>query len=255
MGVKKRAMIVLTIIFFLNVSIGGKDSMNILCITHEDFETPGVIQEWAERNQHNFNVCKPYAGENCLNKDDFDFLIIMGGSQSARDYVVVPYLNDEVNLIRKAIENNKRIIGFCLGAQLIGEALGAKTEKSPEKEIGVYPITLTEQTINDPLLKYFSENLLAIHWHNDMPGITSSAQVFGYSAGCPRQIIKYGERVYGFQCHLEITKEGIETMIQHCPEDLVPSAYTQSIEEMLKQDYESINQAMFRILDSLSALQ
>jgi GMP synthase (glutamine-hydrolysing) len=39
-----------------------------------------------------------------------------------------------------------------LGAQLIGEALGAKTERSPEKEVGVSPIQLTPEAQSNFLL-------------------------------------------------------------------------------------------------------
>ncbi len=87
------------------------------------------------------------------------------------------------------------------------------------------------------------------HWHNDMPGLTAASQVLAYSQGCPRQIVRYGKRVYGFQCHLEITLEGIQTLIQAVPDDLKPSLFTQTEKELLAQDYASINQNMMQLLD------
>jgi GMP synthase (glutamine-hydrolysing) len=68
-------------------------------------------------------------------------------------------------------------MSFCLGAQLIGEALGAKTERSPEKETGVYPIELTAAGTRDPLLRGLPGTFPAIHWHNDMPGLTDDTAV------------------------------------------------------------------------------
>ena len=232
----------------------SKDSMNVLCIMHADFETPGVIQDWAEQNKYQFTVCKPYAGENCLEYNDFDFLIVMGGPQGGSDWHTVSYLADEVQLIQRAIAANKKVLGFCLGAQLIGEALGSKTEKSPEKEVGVYPIALTHDALQDPVLKHLSQELLVIHWHNDMPGETATSKTFASSAGCPRQIIKYSDQVYGFQCHLEITKKGIQRMISECPQDLAASRFTQTQEELLVQNYEAINQSMLDVLDAMSGL-
>ena len=254
-NMEQRYTIVLLIMMscFIGISIGGR-SVNVLCITHEDIETPATIKDWAERKGYTFNFCKPYAGQNCLIIDDFDMLIIMGGPQSAREYASVSYLADEVRLIQRAISLNKIIIGFCLGVQLIGEALGAKTERSPEKEIGVYPLTLVPESLHDPVLKKLPLTFPAIHWHYDMPGLTQTCQVLGYSQGCPRQIIKYGSRIYGFQCHLEMTKEDMRIMIQECPEDLTNNIYVQSAEEMLMHDYEAINQTMFKILDAMSAL-
>lgn len=223
--------------------------MNILCITHADFESPGVIEDWAAECGHSFVICKPYKGEILPDVNDVDFLIVMGGPQSPLKLNSFPYLSTEIQYIQKALSKNIRILGFCLGAQLIGEALGASTEHSPKKEVGVYPISLTQEGQEDPLLNHLPESVAAIHWHTDMPGLTSESQVLAYSKGCPRQIIKYRKNVYGFQCHLEITKEGIETMILAVPEDLEPSAYTQSRDELLKNDYRPIHKMIFQILD------
>lgn len=218
---------------------------------HADFETPGVIEHWAHQHHHEFRICKPYKGENCLNGAPYDFLIVMGGPQSPLELEKDPYLKDEITLIQQAIREDKLILGFCLGAQLIGEAMGAKTEKSPEKEVGVYPVCLTEAGKRDPLFQGFSSEFPVIHWHNDMPGLTEHATILATSLGCPRQIIRYGTHIIGFQCHLEITKKGIETMMIACEGDLKPSLYTQSSSELVVQDYDSINQTMFQILETL----
>jgi GMP synthase (glutamine-hydrolysing) len=223
--------------------------MNILCITHADFESPGVIEQWALDNNYNFKIERPYRGENLSAIDDFDFLIIMGGPQSPIKINEFPYLSAEIDLIKSAIVQNKKILGFCLGAQLIGEAFGAKTARSPEKEVGVYPINLTDEASNDSLLQELPSSFPVIHWHNDMPGLTETSVLLASSLGCPRQIVQYKDNVYGFQCHLEITLDGIKALIEAVPEDLKPSKFTQSKEELLGRDYEVINNLMITILD------
>jgi GMP synthase (glutamine-hydrolysing) len=228
--------------------------MDILCITHADFETPGVIETWALNNNYEFSLCKPYVGDDCLNQGNFDFLIIMGGPQSPLELDKFPYLKDEIRLAKEAIEQGKLVLGFCLGAQIIGEALGASTARSPEKEVGVYNIALTEKGKNDPLFHDFPTSFPVIHWHNDMPGETENSVLLAYSEGCPRQVIRYTPKVYGFQCHLEITKEGIETMIDACPGDLAPSKYTQTKEQLLSNDYQAINDYMIKILNRLTEI-
>lgn len=225
--------------------------MKILCITHADFETPGTIETWAASKKHQFTICKPYRGEDCLKHNEFDLLILMGGPQSPLELEKDPYLKDEIQLIKNAIQQDKFIIGFCLGAQLIGEALGAKTQRSPEKEVGVYPVYLTPAGLNDPLLEGMPNSFPAIHWHNDMPGQTADSSLLAYSEGCPRQIIRYAPKIYGFQCHLEITLEGIETMIKACPNDLNSSPFTQTAQELKMQDYSEINMRMHQILDKI----
>jgi GMP synthase (glutamine-hydrolysing) len=58
------------------------------------------------------------------------------------------------------------------------------------------------------------------HWHNDMPGLTPNAKIIAFSAGCPRQIIEYSKLVYGLQCHMELTSEVVELLIQHSEVEL-----------------------------------
>lgn len=228
--------------------------MNILCITHADFETPGVIVDWAQGNHYKLQISQPYRGERLPSIQGVDFLIVMGGPQSGTRCEEFPYLLDEIKLIQEAIHQNKKVLGFCLGAQLIGEALGASTVRSPEKEVGVYPITLMQAGETDALLEGMPQSFDVIHWHNDMPGLVDDSVVLAYSEGCPRQIVRYKPRVYGFQCHLEITSEGIETMILAVPDDLKPSRYTQNRDQLLVQDYSSINQRMIKILEKFTQL-
>ena len=154
-------------------------------------------------------------------------------------------------LIKDSISKSKLILGFCLGAQLIGEAFRAKTPKSPQKEVGVFPITLTNEGLKNALFEGFPSSFPVIHWHNDMPGETLTSQILAASPGCPKQIIQYSDSIYGFQCHLEITKEGIRELIDACPQDLISSPYTQSREELLMNDYASIHEKLFLILDRL----
>ena len=127
--------------------------------------------------------------------------------------------------------------------------MGAKASRSPEKEIGIYPITLTNAGLIDPLLEGLGETFPVVHWHNDMPGETSSSVILAYSEGCPRQIIRYAPNIYGFQCHLEITADDFHQMANACPGDFKPSRFTQSKEVFAIKDFKSINQMMLQILE------
>jgi GMP synthase (glutamine-hydrolysing) len=228
--------------------------LKILYLIHADFRIPGIVEKWAKQHKYQFQIVRPYQGDSLPSIADFDMLILMGGPQSPLKLDQFPYLADEINLIKKAIAAKKKVLGFCLGAQLVGEALGAKTERSPEKEVGVYPVTLTEDALTDPLLEGFNREVPMLHWHNDMPGLTTESVLLGYTAGCPRQLIRYLPGVYGFQPHLEITRNNMKIMIAFASADLKPSRYTQTADELRKQDYERINAMMIKILDRLVAL-
>jgi GMP synthase (glutamine-hydrolysing) len=94
--------------------------------------------------------------------------------------------------------------------------------------------------------------VLSFFYFDDI-GITADARILATSKGCPRQIIRYSPSIYGFQCHPEPTKENIETMIKHCPNDLAPGKYIQSSEELLSNNFTEINNRMIQILNNLIA--
>ena len=148
------------------------------------------------------------------------------------------------------------MIGICLGSQLIGEALGAPFAHSPEKEIGKFPITLTEVGSKDEMFSHFGCTLEVGHWHNDMPGLTPEAKIIAYSEGCPRQIVAYSDRVFGFQCHMELTLEVVELLIAHSEKDLSRAAeyrFVNTPEALRAHDYSEMNQVLFGFLDKLEA--
>lgn len=125
--------------------------MRIQYILHADFEGPGVLEKWAKLNQFRERSCRPFAKEGMPSPNEYDLLILMGGPQSPLSLNAAPYLADEIVLVQETMKRRIPLLGFCLGAQLIGEALGARTERSPHKEVGVFPIELTAKGQQDPL--------------------------------------------------------------------------------------------------------
>ena len=228
--------------------------MKIHYIMHADFEPIGCIEDWAYGQNHILKGSKPFKGDKLPHVSDFDFLVIMGGPQSPLAMDKAPYLRDEIALIKEAVKADKKVLGFCLGAQLIGEALGGNTSQSPSKEVGVFPVTLTLKGQQDPLFKGFPPSFEVIHWHNDMPGATQDSELLAQSVGCPQQAYRYKHNVYGLQFHMEITNESIQELIAHCPDDLQPGSFVQSAEELSRQDLTPINDNMKLILNRLVAL-
>lgn len=228
--------------------------MKILYLIHAEYELPGALETWAaEKGFEQAYVC-PFLGEALPPHSSFDFVIAMGGPQSATDLRAYPYLEDEIVLIRDALKAQIPVLGFCLGAQLIGEALGANTERSPYKEVGVFPIELTNEGVNDPLLANLPREFLVGHWHNDMPGLTKDCVVLAKSAGCPRQLVRYAPNVYGFQCHPEMTLQIADLLIHNCASDMAPGKYVQSPQKIIAHDFPTTNQHMMTILDNFLAI-
>lgn len=199
-----------------------------------------------------------YAGDRLpASVDNIDLLIVLGGPQSpATSRSECPYFDAEAekSLISKAISANRAVMGVCLGSQLIGEVLGAKYEGSPHMEIGKFPITLTEEGVKNEKVSHFGKTLGVGHWHSDMPGLTAGAKVLAYSEGCPRQIVEYHPLVYGFQCHMEFTRDVIELLIAASENDLARlthQRFVQQPEALRQNDFSEMNEKLFVFLDKL----
>ncbi|MEP8957224.1 type 1 glutamine amidotransferase [Enterobacter mori] len=234
--------------------------MHIHFIIHEHFEAPGAYEIWGKSRGCSLSYTRVYQDEPLPEElESTDMLIIMGGPQSpATTLKECPWFDAqaEMRLIGRAIEAGKTVIGVCLGSQLIGEALGAAFCHSPEKEIGKFPVRLTDAGKTNPLFENFGGGLDVGHWHNDMPGLTPQAKVLAYSEGCPRQIVQYSERVYGFQCHMELTSEVVELLIEHSQNDLRRAGefrFVETAEKLRSHDYREMNQVLFSFLDKLTA--
>ena len=232
--------------------------MQVHFVVHEAFEAPGAYEQWVAARGYQAGYSRVYLGEPLPpSAADIDLLIVMGGPQSpATTTADCPHFDAaaEQQLIARCITAGKAVVGVCLGSQLIGEALGAAHGHSPEKEIGKFPITLTEAGRLHPLLAHFGEQLAVGHWHNDMPGLTPDARILAYSAGCPRQIIEYAPLAYGFQCHMEFTPEVVEGLITaeaHAFPQLTERRFVQQPDVLRQQDFSEMNTKLFGFLDRL----
>ena len=229
--------------------------MRIHVISHAAFEGLGAINDWAAQNNHVLSNTRSYVGETLPDPAAFDLLIVMGGPQSACEYDQYDYLRKEVELIQSANEVGKYILGICLGGQLIGIALGADAERSPHKEIGYFPIEVTQEGKSDRVFRHFPQTFPAMHWHYDMMGVPPGAVVLAKSEGCPRQAVRFSNHVYGLQCHLEFTEERTRVLIDKCQRDLQPSQYTQTPEIMLTNDFSISNRLIKTFLDKFISSQ
>ena len=235
--------------------------MNIHFILHETFEVPGAYLKWAQERGHNVTSTKVYEEEKLPETvDGIDFLIVMGRPQSPdENRQAFPYYDPkaEIALIQKAIDADIYIVGVCLGAQLLSVAYGGKYEHSPEREIGVFPINLTEAGLADDHIKDFGSTLDTGHWHGDMPGLSDNAVVMATSKGCPRQIVRFSPKHYAFQAHLEFDPESIDLLIaadgeEHLRQQNQELPFVQTPEQLRANDYSQMNKKLFAFLDSLT---
>jgi GMP synthase-like glutamine amidotransferase len=149
-----------------------------------------------------------------------------------------PFLKDEDLFIKEAIQRGKRILGICLGAQLIAKALGAKVFKAPVKEIGWYDVSLTRIGSIDPLFSQLPKTFSVFQWHEDTFEIPHNAILIATSSPVPYQAFRYGDNAYGLQFHLEVTGEMIQEWMETYEEEFEESPSSPLSKQKILSDTE-----------------
>ena len=206
--------------------------MKICCLTHVPFEDAANIGVWADQRGHALTYTHLHRYDLLPAIESFDMVAIMGGPMNIYEHVLYPWLAQEKKFIRRAIDAGKKVIGICLGAQLITDVLGGQVRPNSYKEIGWHPIKLTSRAAKSAGFSTLPRTMTVFHWHGDTFSIPPGAIHLASSTVCTDQAFQYGEHVLALQFHLEYSQESIEKMLTHCSDELVDSPYIQTAEEI-----------------------
>lgn len=231
--------------------------MRLHYLQHVPFENPGSILMWAKENGHRITNTQLYNNEAFPRQDEFDWLVIMGGPMNIYDEKTYPWLANEKVFIRESIAEGKVIIGLCLGGQLIADVIGGRVTKNLYKEIGWFPIQLSEEARTSPLFSFFPQEPVVFQWHGDTFSVLpEDAKCIAQSTACMHQAFIFKNKVFGFQYHLENTPLIINALLENCRDEMVPDIYVQTPEELLAHpEYiEEDNKLMTRFLTQLEKM-
>ena len=104
-------------------------------------DLPGYIEHWARGHTFSQSFCRPFKGVCLPAATAFDVLIVMGGPQSPLAIEDAPYLSREIDLVSQALCLDVPVLGFCLGAQLIAEALVCALRAAQARRSASFPST------------------------------------------------------------------------------------------------------------------
>lgn len=156
----------------------------------------------------------------------FDAIVAMGGPMSVNDEAAFPWLAAEKQLIRDAVRSGTPFWGTCLGVQLLAASLGASVYPGPKPEVGLLPVTLTDEAMGDPVFVGLPRQFLALQWHGDTFDLPDGAVLLASSPAYPAQAFRWGSSAYGVQFHLEVSVE-MATKWSRVPE------YKESLERVV----------------------
>lgn len=223
--------------------------MRINVLQHTPNEGPGAIKAWSQANGHDMYVYHPYQFAGLLpTAEETDLLIILGGPMSPNDDLA--WIAEERQLIRRLIEKNVPIFGACFGAQQIAKAVGCGISKAPYKEVGWAPVYLRSNQISD-----IPDQLLALHWHEEMFEIPEGAELLFSSDLVENQGFIMNDQILGLQFHFEPEQDDLrEIVINDAQYADDKNALQQSPAVIIDTQVPAENRSvMFALLDHITA--
>jgi GMP synthase-like glutamine amidotransferase len=170
-----------------------------------------------ENDGFEINRLIPVDGDNLpSNVDGYNALVILGGPASVYDNH--RYLSDEENLIQRAMIKKIPTLGICLGSQLLAKSVGGNVYRGSKKEIGWYPVELTDEGMNE-IFKGLKKNITVFQWHGDTYDLPKNAVKLAKSELYPVQAFRVGNAV-GIQFHLEVSKDMVMDWIKQYSSEL-----------------------------------
>ncbi|MEX2613041.1 MAG: type 1 glutamine amidotransferase [Gaiellaceae bacterium] len=180
--------------------------MRVLVLQHIACEPPGVFEDVLLERGAELHRVELDEGEPLPDWREFDAIVAMGGPMSATDDAELPWLAGEKRLIRDAVHRGTPFWGVCLGVQLLAASLGARVYPGAEPEVGLLPVTLTDEARDDPVFADAPSELVTLQWHGDTFDLPEGAVRLASSPAYANQAFRLG-RAYGVQFHLEVSPE------------------------------------------------
>jgi len=151
-----------------------------------------------------FRVYDVEQGEYPADIDEVDAYLITGSKSSVYDDK--PWIATLMEFVRELDRRRKKLVGICFGHQLVAQALGGKTDKSP-KGWGVGLHTHRFNTVpewhDDDDLDF---DILVSHQDQVVSNATG-ARVLAGSEFCENAVCQIGNHILTFQGHPEFVPE------------------------------------------------
>ena len=217
----------------------------ILVIEHAEERAAGIV-DYLTRLGLPFDRLEIYAGDSLPPPDRGQIVVLSGGPMSPHDLDTYPFLREEGDFLRQALELKLPILGLCLGHQLLAELIGGEVDVG-QQEVGWLPVQLSEAGTKDSLFDGVPQEFSPFHYHiEQVVTLPPEATVLASSPLCPVQAFRHGQDpVWGVQFHPEIGPQRGESILSSSSRLSLPA---DEIAPMIERGYDIYSDASERIL-------
>lgn len=199
--------------------------MRILIIEHHDTPSLGVVGETLKSEGADTQVVWGEDGEPIPDSPDgYGGMVVLGGAMHALDDERCPYFPKLVSLIRDFTDQDRPVMGICLGAQLIARAFDGCARLDGPFEFGFHPVTPTDAGRTDPVVGHMSETQHLFQWHTDHYDLPPGAVKIASGEDYENQAYRIGRATYATQFHFEVTVPIVEGWLSHHLNDMEDKA-------------------------------
>ena len=151
----------------------------------------------------------------------FAGIALMGGPMSVND--PVPWAPAVDSLLRDAVAADVPVIGHCLGGQLLAKALGADVRRTSVPEIGWIDVDVAAPAAAG---EWFGgrSRFETFQWHYDAFALPAGATRVLTNRHNANQAYIIDDRHVGLQCHIEMTRDMVETWLATGAGELPPAS-------------------------------
>jgi GMP synthase-like glutamine amidotransferase len=202
--------------------------MNVLICKNTETEGPGTIADFLSSREMPFTVVELSKGDRMPDTEPYDTLVMLGGPMSANEPHLYPYIAWEEAVVRSFIRDGKRVLGVCLGSQIMAKALGARVYRGKAPEVGWHDIGIVGDGSGDAVIRSlaydprtgeFRDRFKVFHWHGETFDIPEGAHWLALSDLYPHQAFRFGANAYAFQFHIEVTRDIVYDWLRNEPVD------------------------------------
>jgi GMP synthase (glutamine-hydrolysing) len=177
----------------------------VLAIVHQRDAGPGVFAEAIAAAGWELDSWLP--PETPEPPDDplgYDAVLVLGGAMNVDQERRHGWMAAEKVLIRELLEQERPLLGLCLGSQLVAEAAGAEPRRAARPEIGWHRVELTMEGAADPVLGPLAPSFEAFEWHSYEFPLPPGGVALAHSGVC-LQAARVGPTAWAIQFHPEVS--------------------------------------------------